>query len=92
MRRAASVTARPSLRGAIVEARLAVEFLESRLREAAADEKARGVATEEDGAAAWRLLEIAADNCVGALKSLLDARSSMDGAALRGWPEESGGG
>lgn len=77
-------------RTALTKARLACEQLERALRVSAQEAKEAGVAkgdSSEDEAAAWVKLESAADAVVKGLKALLDAKSWMDAATVRGWEQ-----
>ena len=77
------------VRTALTKARLACEQLERALRDAAKDAKAEATAKgdggDEDGP--HTKLEAGADAAIKAQKALLDAKSWIDSAELRGWEQ-----
>lgn len=66
-------------------ARLAIEDLERRIRDAAAVAREADPSTGEE--APWTFLEQAADKANEAQATLLYVRCNLDSARLRGWAE-----
>jgi hypothetical protein len=79
-------------RTALTKARMACEQLESMLQKAALDAKAdavaRGDGGESEDGATFVKLENAKDAVIEAQKALMNARSWLDAAVVRGWEEE----
>ncbi len=78
---------KPSLSGRVTEAKVSLECLRDELYQAALAERASSPTGDmaSVGNPPWVMIEQAADATGGALKSMIEVQSFLDGAKLRGW-------